>query len=48
MATKSNSNRPKNNGFDYPVIGGKAYPKGSTIKKNSDGTVTVVPPKKKK
>ena len=39
MATK------KGTGFSAPMIGTK-YPKGSTIRKNADGTVTVVPPKK--
>lgn len=33
-------------GFSAPTIGTK-YPKGSKIKKNPDGTITVVTPKKK-
>lgn len=45
MATKNNK---RGTGFAGPVIGGKPYPKGSTVKKNADGTVTIVPPKKKK
>lgn len=31
--------------FSYPVLPGKIYPKGSTVKQNPDGTVTIVPPK---
>lgn len=37
----------KRSGFDGPCIGGKPYPKGSKIKKNADGTVDVIEPKKK-
>lgn len=37
----------KRSGFEYPVKG-KSLPKGTTLKRNSDGTVTVVQPKKKK
>lgn len=36
----------KGTGFAAPTIG-KIWPKGSTIRKNPNGTVTVVPPKKK-
>ena len=32
-------------GFACPTIG-IVHPKGSTIKKNADGTITIVPPKK--
>ena len=39
MATK------KKTAFSGPTIGTK-YPKGSTIKRNADGTITIVPPKK--
>ena len=35
----------KGTGFGGPTIGTK-HPKGSTIKRNADGTITVVPPKK--
>lgn len=38
----------KRSGFDAPIIGGKAFPKGTTFKKNADGTITPVMPKKKK
>lgn len=41
------ADKNKHSGFEAPVIGGKPYPKGTTIKKNKDGTVTVVKPKKK-
>ena len=40
MATK------KGTGFKAPNIG-KALPKGSRIKRNSDGTVSVAKPRKK-
>lgn len=40
MATKKG-----NSGFNGPTIGTR-HPKGSTVRRNSDGTVTVVPPKK--
>lgn len=43
MATKK-----KGTSFAYPAISGKRYPKGSTVKKNKDGTVTIIPPKKGK
>lgn len=33
-------------GFESPTYG-TAHPKGSTVKKNSDGTITIVHPKKK-
>lgn len=36
----------KGTGFAAPTIGTK-HPKGSTIKKNSNGTISIVPPKKK-
>ena len=49
MATaKTNTSKKQKSGFEYDAIGGKAYPKGSTVKQNADGTVTIVPPKKKK
>ena len=32
-------------GFAAPTIG-VLHPKGSTIRKNADGTVSVIPPKK--
>ena len=41
MATKT-----KRSGFDVPTYGTR-HPKGTQVKKNSDGTVTVVEPKKK-
>lgn len=44
MATKK---QPKGTGFSYP-ISGEALPKGTTIKKNPDGTISFVPPKKDK
>lgn len=45
MATKNE--RPKNSGFDAPVYG-EAHPKGTKIKHNKDGTITVVRPDEKK
>lgn len=39
MATKKG-----NSGFSGPTIGTK-HPKGTTIRKNADGTITLVPPK---
>lgn len=39
--------KTKKSGFDGQTIG-KVHPKGSKIKKNPDGTITVVEPKKKK
>ena len=48
-ATKKNTgkttNRPAHSGFEAPVYGTVA-PKGTTIKHNADGTITLVPPKK--
>ena len=35
----------RNSGFDAPTIG-KVYPKGTRIKRNPDGTATLIPPKK--
>ena len=35
--------RPKGSGFEAPTIG-TIFPKGSTIRKNSDGTVSIIPP----
>ena len=46
MATKKDE-RPKRSGFDAPVYG-TVHPKGSTIKRNKDGTVTIVHPADKK
>lgn len=43
MAKKSD----KKSGFSGPAIG-KTMPKGTTVKKNKDGTVTLVQPKKSK
>ncbi len=41
-------NTGKNSGFDAePRTPAKTYPKGSKIKHNSDGTISIVPPKKK-
>lgn len=37
----------KGTGFQAPTIG-TVHPKGSTIKKNADGTITIVEPKGKK
>ena len=45
MAT--NTSRPKHSGFDAPIYG-TVHPKGSKIKKNPDGTVDIIEPKKKK
>ena len=44
MPAKKTNNR--GTGFAGKVSG-KTHPKGSTIKKNADGTVSIVPPKKK-
>lgn len=38
----------RNSGFDAPCIGGTPYPKGTKFKKNPNGTVTPIIPKKKK
>lgn len=46
MAAK-NGNRPEHSGFDAPVKG-KQYPQGTVWKKNKDGTISPVTPKKKK
>lgn len=40
------ANNSKKSGFNAPTIGTR-YPKGSKIKKNADGTVSVVTPKSK-
>ena len=47
MAEKKNTKqtKPAHSGFDAPVYG-KVWPKGTTVKQNADGTVTLVPPKK--
>lgn len=37
----------KKSGFNAPTIG-TIHAKGSTIKKNKDGTITIVPPKSNK
>lgn len=37
----------RKNGFNAPCIG-TVHPKGSKVKKNPDGTITIVEPKKKK
>lgn len=37
----------KGTGFNAPTIGNR-HPKGATIRKNKDGTITVVPPKSTK
>ena len=42
MATKK-----KGTGFAGPTVG-TVHPKGSTVKRNKDGTITIVPPKSKK
>lgn len=54
MAAKKETGRPKDkngkpmySGFDCPVIG-ELHPKGTTVKRNPDGTITLVPPKAKK
>lgn len=39
--------KSKKSGFDYPAIG-TAFPKGTTFKKNKDGRLIPVYPKKKK
>lgn len=44
MNTKKNSKR---SGFDAPTYG-TLHPRGTKIKKNPDGTITLVEPKKKK
>ena len=46
MATKKSSNK-KGTGLQGPAIG-SAVPKGYVKKKNKDGTISYVPPKKKK
>lgn len=38
---------PKKSMFDAPVRGTQ-YAKGTTIKKNKDGTISLIEPKKKK
>ena len=38
------ADRKEESGFNAPMIG-TVHPKGSTIRKNPDGTVTIVPPK---
>lgn len=43
--TKSNDQR--HSGFDVPAFG-EMYPKGTTVKHNPDGTITLVPPKGQK
>ena len=35
----------KKSGYNAPTIG-EVHPKGSKIKQNPDGTITIVPPKK--
>ena len=40
-------NQPKGTGFNYGV-GGEMQPKGTTIKRNPDGTITLVQPTKTK
>ena len=47
MAVKNGNSKPKHSGFDAPVIGTQ-YPKGTVWKKNKDGTISPVVPKKKK
>lgn len=47
MATKKTSNTKKHSGFEAPTIG-TVYPKGTTFKKNPDGTMSPVFPKKGK
>lgn len=47
MATQERKNNKRKSGFSGDPIG-IVHAKGSTIKKNPDGTVTIVPPKKKK
>ena len=44
-ATGKTQGRPAHSGFEAPVIG-ELHPKGTTIKHNPDGTITLVPPKK--
>lgn len=44
---KSGTTRSGNPNFEAPLIG-KRYPKGTTVKRNKDGTITLVPPKAKK
>ena len=38
--------KSKHSGFEAPTIG-TVHPKGSVIKKNPDGTIRIVEPKKK-
>lgn len=45
MANKNEP--PKNSGFDAPVYG-TVHPKGTKIKKNKDGTITLIHPDEKK
>ena len=46
--TKKNTGRPAHCGFEAepPVGTGTVYPKGTTFKRNPNGTVTPVIPKK--
>lgn len=46
MAEKKEK-RPQKSGFDAPVYG-TVHPKGSTIKRNKDGTITIVHPNESK
>lgn len=39
--------KKQGSGFDHAPIG-TFYPKGTKLKKNKDGTVEIIPPKKKK
>ena len=44
MATKNENNK---SGFDAPAYG-TLHPRGTKIKKNKDGTITLVSPTEKK
>ena len=43
--TRKPQGRPAHSGFEAPAIG-ELQPRGTTIKRNADGTITLVPPKK--
>lgn len=42
----SNTNRPRHSGFETPTYG-TVHAKGTKVRKNKDGTVTIIEPKKK-
>ena len=44
---KTKGKTPQGSGLQVPLIGGKMLPKGTRFKKNPDGTITPILPKKK-